>query len=102
MLVSAAEVSRLVPLTTGPGVSTINRMGDLDLGTDLTVEEVLGDTDEDRTHIVTRDELERSRRTGEAVIAFCGKKWVPRRNPDNYPLCPACVKVWEAWEKVWD
>ena len=31
--------------------------------------------------------------TGEAIEALCGKKWVPTRNPDNYPVCPACKEA---------
>jgi hypothetical protein len=42
-----------------------------------------------------KDALERSRLSGEPVRALCGKVWVPRRNPDNYPVCQACIEVWE-------
>jgi hypothetical protein len=28
--------------------------------------------------------------TGEAIVALCGKKWVPTRDPTRYPVCPTC------------
>lgn len=32
---------------------------------------------------------------GTPVTALCGKTWVPKRNPQNFPKCPACVEVCE-------
>ena len=29
------------------------------------------------------------------VQALCGKKWVPNRNPDRYPVCPTCKEIFE-------
>ena len=29
---------------------------------------------------------------GTAVEALCGKYWVPTRDPDRYPICPACAE----------
>jgi hypothetical protein len=43
-------------------------------------------------HIVEgKDKVTRAYVTGEPVIALCGKKWVPSRNPDGLPVCKACV-----------
>jgi hypothetical protein len=47
------------------------------------------------SHMVRKDALEHSQMTGEPVRALCGKVWVPRKNPDNYPVCQACIEVWE-------
>lgn len=47
------------------------------------------------THIVRRKDLDHSRATGEAVQALCGKVWVPRKDPDRYPLCGTCRAIWE-------
>ena len=33
--------------------------------------------------------------TGKPVRALCGKKWTPGRNPDKFPVCPDCLKVYE-------
>ena len=30
---------------------------------------------------------------GEAIEALCGKKWVPTRDPDRYPVCPVCKEA---------
>lgn len=52
--------------------------------------------DHDRfSHMVRKDALERSQATGEPIRALCGKVWVPTKNPDNYPVCPECIRVWE-------
>ena len=47
----------------------------------------------DAAHIVTQHDLIHSQVTGEAIRALCGKMWVPKRNPDDFPLCQACVDV---------
>jgi Protein of unknown function (DUF3039) len=33
---------------------------------------------------------------GTPVIALCGKVWVPSRDPERYPICPECKKIWES------
>ena len=51
--------------------------------------------DNDRyAHYVSRERLEQARLTGRLVIALCGKVWIPRRNPENYPVCPECKRVY--------
>lgn len=34
--------------------------------------------------------------TGKAVLAVCGKLFVPSRDPKKFPVCPICKKVVEA------
>lgn len=34
--------------------------------------------------------------TGEMVTALCGKRWVPTRDPERYPLCPTCKEILDA------
>jgi len=52
--------------------------------------------DHDRfAHYVRKDKIVESAVEGGAVIALCGKKWVPNRNPDRYPLCPECKEIYE-------
>ena len=36
--------------------------------------------------------------TGTPVTAYCGKVWVPSRNPERYPVCETCV---EQYVKQW-
>ncbi|WP_455090978.1 DUF3039 domain-containing protein [Parascardovia denticolens] len=51
--------------------------------------------DNDRyAHYVSKERLEQARLTGRPVIALCGKVWIPRRNPENYPVCPECKRVY--------
>jgi hypothetical protein len=60
-------------------------------------DERLRETDEgdhDRfAHYVRKRDLERARRTGRAVTALCGKRWVPDRDPSRYPMCPTCADI---------
>lgn len=52
--------------------------------------------DADRyAHYVSAKEMARSRATGRPVVALCGKVWVPRHNPADYPICPECKKIYE-------
>ncbi|MDZ7676899.1 MAG: DUF3039 domain-containing protein [Acidimicrobiales bacterium] len=58
---------------------------------DTTPQPSTGDgDDEEYAHICRKDDVTRAYITGEAIEALCGKKWVPSRDPDNYPVCPAC------------
>lgn len=55
---------------------------------------VTGDGDHDRfAHIVRKDDQMRGYVFGEAVVALCGKKWVPSRDPTRYPICPTCKEL---------
>ena len=52
--------------------------------------------DHDRfSHYVRKDKIVASAVEGNAVVALCGKKWVPSRNPERYPVCPACKEIYE-------
>lgn len=44
-------------------------------------------------HYVRKDRLSRAAGKGQAVVALCGKVWVPTRNAKNYPLCPKCKAI---------
>ena len=36
-------------------------------------------------------------RPGErAVVALCGKKWIPNRDPERYPICQTCADIRKA------
>lgn len=43
-------------------------------------------------HYCRRADVVRATVTGEAIVALCGKKWVPTRDPSRYPICPTCVE----------
>ena len=52
--------------------------------------------DHDRfAHYVRKNKIVSSAVEGSAVIALCGKKWVPSRNPDRFPVCPECKEIFE-------
>lgn len=52
--------------------------------------------DHDRfAHYVRKDQIVESAVEGTPVIALCGKKWVPTRNPERFPVCPECKEIYE-------
>lgn len=61
---------------------------------DERVHPVTGDGDHDRfAHIVRKRDEMRGYVLGEEVVALCGKRWVPSRDPTRYPLCPTCKEL---------
>jgi hypothetical protein len=49
--------------------------------------------DHDRfAHYCKKSDITRAMVTGEAITALCGKKWVPSRDPEKYPICPTCIE----------
>ena len=61
----------------------------------LEKEEILEDGDHERySHYVKKDKIVSSV-MGNAVIALCGKVWVPSRAPEKFPVCPACKAIYE-------
>ena len=58
---------------------------------------VESDGDHDRfAHYVERDQITEAIVNGIPVIALCGKIWIPSRDPDKYPVCPACKEIFDA------
>lgn len=43
--------------------------------------------------MTSQDIVDSARMLGLEVIALCGYRWVPRRNPDKYDACEACMKI---------
>jgi hypothetical protein len=41
-------------------------------------------------HIIRKSDQMRAYIYGEEVTALCGKRWVPTRDPDRFPVCPEC------------
>jgi hypothetical protein len=57
-----------------------------------------GDTDDKRyAHIVRAPNADavitEAMVTGTPIVALCGKKWVPSRDPSRYPVCPRCKEI---------
>jgi hypothetical protein len=71
---------------------------DLDGYTDLLTRPELQDDDggHDRfAHYVDKNKVVESAVTGKAVRALCGKKWIPSRDPEKYPICPVCKEIYD-------
>lgn len=47
------------------------------------------------SHYVRKEKIVESAVTGKPVRALCGKKWVPSRDPEKFPICPMCKKIYE-------
>ena len=59
-----------------------------------------GDGDHERfSHYVQKNKLTDAMVNGTPVVALCGKVWVPSRDPDRYPVCPECKKIWESLKR---
>jgi len=58
------------------------------------------DGDHDRfAHYIKKEKIVESAVTGKAVRALCGKKWVPTRDPEKFPICPVCKEIYEGIKK---
>lgn len=77
-------------------------------GTDLLERELekiledaqIEDGDHERfSHYVPKEKILESAVTGKAVRALCGKKWTPSRDPEKFPVCPDCKRVYERMKK---
>ncbi|MDQ6649884.1 MAG: DUF3039 domain-containing protein [Actinomycetota bacterium] len=56
----------------------------------------LDDGDHDRfAHYVRKDKLAGAYIEGTPVTALCGKVWVPSRDPERFPLCQECKRLYD-------
>jgi hypothetical protein len=63
---------------------------------ELLEKEQVEDGDHERfAHYVQKDKILESALTGKPVIALCGKVWVPGRDPEKFPVCPECKKIYD-------
>jgi hypothetical protein len=57
---------------------------------------VLDQGDHERfSHYVKKDRIVESAVMGSAVMALCGKVWIPARDPEKFPVCPDCKKIYD-------
>jgi len=55
---------------------------------------VTGDGDHERfSHVIRKADEMKGYVLGEEVTALCGKRWVPSRDPQRYPVCPTCLEL---------
>ncbi len=95
-------------LATAPGARTMVRMSETlepmtqPQGGTATIErtdtrELVEPGDAERfAHYVKKEKILESAMSGEPVIALCGKVWVPGRDPNRFPVCPACKEILDA------
>lgn len=79
------------PDTVGGGTDVLDR--ELE---QLLDDSQLDDGDHERfSHYVQKEKILESAVTGKPVRALCGKKWVPGRDPEKFPVCPDCKRIYE-------
>lgn len=55
---------------------------------------ITDDGEHDRfAHYVRKADIVRANVEGVPVVALCGKKWIPNRDPSRYPVCPSCKEI---------
>ncbi len=75
----------------GGGTQTLDR--ELE---ELLNKEAIEPGDHERfSHYVKKEKILESAISGKPVRALCGKKWLPGRDPEKFPVCPACKAVYE-------
>lgn len=63
-------------------------------------QELLEDGDHERySHYVQKNKITESAVMGTPVLALCGKKWIPGRDPEKFPICPDCKRIYEGLKK---
>ena len=75
----------------GGGTSTLDR----ELEQLLNQEHIEPGDHERFSHYVPKDKILESAISGKPVRALCGKKWLPGRDPEKFPVCPACKAIYE-------
>lgn len=50
------------------------------------------------SHYVSKRELEEAIFNGRECTALCGKKWLPTKDAQRYPVCPECKEAYEKME----
>jgi len=86
-----ARTSEPGGLPDGGGTATLDR--ELE---ELLEQETIEPGDHERfSHYVKKEKILESAVTGKPVRALCGKKWVPGRDPEKFPVCPECKAIYE-------
>ncbi|MEY4944432.1 MAG: hypothetical protein RL384_376 [Actinomycetota bacterium] len=71
-------------------------MSDQNFGTQLEEKVLLDQGDHERfSHYVQKNKIVESAVMGNAVVALCGKVWIPSRDPQKFPVCPTCKEIYE-------
>lgn len=46
-------------------------------------------------HYAPKEKVAEAYVTGIAITALCGKRWVPTRDPEKFPVCPDCQRCYD-------
>ena len=61
---------------------------------DTRTQEQLDSGDHERfSHYVRKEKIVESAVSGKPVTALCGKRWIPSRDPNKFPICPTCKEI---------
>ena len=64
--------------------------------TEESVDYRLDEGDHERfSHYVPKDKLMQAMVEGVPVRALCGKLWVPSRDPQRFPVCQECKRIYD-------
>ena len=67
---------------------------------ELLEDDQLDEGDHERfSHYVKKDKIVESAVSGAPVRALCGKIWTPGRDPERFPVCPDCKKIYDGLKK---
>ena len=82
----------------GGGIGLGNQ-SDSDTLLDTRTEEDLESGDHERfSHYVRKDKIVESAVSGKPVTALCGKRWIPSRDPNKFPICPTCKEIYQGFK----
>ncbi|OFL67270.1 MULTISPECIES: DUF3039 domain-containing protein [Brevibacterium] len=48
------------------------------------------------SHYAPKAKIMEAMVNGTPIVALCGKVWVPSRDPQKFPVCPACREIYES------
>lgn len=54
---------------------------------------------DDCSHYCRKEEIARAAVEGGLVLALCGVRFMPLRNPDDYPTCQRCAELLEQFDQ---
>ena len=70
-------------------------MGFIEVSEDTRADVSVEDGDHERyAHYVTAEDMMRAYVEGVAIMALCGKIWVPHKDPSKFPVCPTCKEIY--------
>lgn len=63
---------------------------EFDISEDTALNDGKNDDSDQFAHIIKKSDWEKAYILGQEVVAFCGKKWKPSKDPENLPVCGEC------------